>query len=129
MLMTDTTGREKGAHGDHPDDDPDDDLLTTGEIASLVGRNLTHREIVRMVKAELIPYFRIGDGWYQIPRWVAGELRRRAQEQIRLSLELGALVGDDPETETQRDEIRQQLAVLRGPITERPAPESPLPPG
>jgi hypothetical protein len=99
-------------------------MLTTGEIASAVGRGMTRRKIERLVAEEAIPYFRLGSGWVQIPSWVADAIISRMDEQLRLRDQLGRLLAQDdsPEVVTRRDAIRAQLKDLSGPITH---PEDP----
>ncbi len=117
MLMTDNpVERDKSALMSQGE------MLTTGEIAEAAGPGFTRRHIDRLIREEMIPYFRMGSGWYQVPAWVAHALRRRAAEQVQLRQSLGRITGTDAAAEAERDRIREQLQVLEGPITEPPGP-------
>ncbi len=97
-------------------------MLSVGELVERVGYGFTTRRIDRLVRDEQIPYVRFGRGWVQVPAWVAGELRARAAEQLRLRERLAAITGiDTPTADAERDEIRQRLVWLEGPVV-RPAP-------
>lgn len=113
MIMTDVPTEEDGTPRYEPDE-----MLTTGEVAAIVGRGMTRRKVDQLVRKEHIPYVRLG-GWVQIPRWVADELIRRMDAQLDLRDQLGRLLMLD-ETDavlTQRDELRGRLVGLEGPIT------------
>lgn len=116
MLMTDKpAGPESGAGSDTGSQS--DRMLTTGEVVELIGVDgVTRRQIDRLVRDELIPFFRFGKGWLQIPEWVAWELRRRALEQIRLRQVLAGLGDQGPEADAERNRIREELVTLEGPI-------------
>ncbi len=118
MLMT---GKPVDRHDDAPTS-PSDRMLTTGEIADAAGDPFTRRIVDKLIRDELIPYFRMGKSWNQVPAWVADVLRRRAAEQIELRQQLGRIVGVTTEAEAERDRIRRRLKVLEGPITD---PEDP----
>ncbi len=76
MVMTDIPAG-------HDDQHHDDDMLTTGDAAEVIGYGTTRRQVIGMINNGTLQAVRLGPGmWAKVPRSAALAKRRELEEQL-----------------------------------------------